>query len=116
MFHRAEVSLNGELTWFTKNRFGRKKQHHSFVRTENLSLDGTKIEIPGLHQFPIDHVARVRLGITYCDVRVMAVEHRHDSTIVRLVFVSPNTDLISFLEQSLPVGTTNRQFYEGKWT
>lgn len=108
--------MNGDLQWVTKGRFGRKQRQHAFVRTSNLSLDGAQVELNGIYPFADKARARLQLGIRYCDVRIMDVKHQRDKTILRLFFMAPNADFVALVESQLPVITTDRERFEGKWT
>lgn len=115
MFHREPISINGELSWITKGRLGRKERQHSYVRTSNLSLDGTRVDLNGHFPFAIDAVARLQLGIYCCDVRILEVIHSGERTSLRLCFMAPSTEFVSVVEQHLPVITPGRDAFEGKW-
>lgn len=116
LFHRESIAINGELCWATKGRFGRRETQRSYLRTLNLSLDGARIELKGHFPFRVDAVARIQLGIQYCDVRVLDVEHNNDRTILRIFFVSPTRDFIAVVEEYLPTTTEHRGLHQGEWT
>ncbi len=115
MFHREDVAMNGELSWVTKGRFGRKERQNGYVRTLNLSLDGARITMRGHLPFNVGAQARIKLGLSVSDVKILDVEHQGGSTLLRIVFLSPPHDFVAIVEEYLPVITANRQFYEGKW-
>ena len=116
MFHRENLSVNGELKWYTKSRVGRTTAHRSFIHTLNLSLDGAKIQLDGIYHFEVKSRARLQLGIAFTDVSVLEVGQENGHTTLRLFFMAPNSDFVSFLEDNLPMITQDRHFYEGKWT
>ena len=115
VFKRSSVEMNGDLSWTTKGRFGRKQKQRAFVRTENLSLDGARIFLDGTLPFAVDATARLQLGIRYCDVRILEVLHQDDCTILRITFVTPSRSFVSILEEQLAINTGARGTVEGKW-
>ena len=116
LFHRESIAMNGDLSWVTKGRLGRKQTQRSYVRTLNLSLDGARIELKGHYPFLVDAVARIQLGIRYCDVRILDVVHTGERTILRIFFISPDPDFVSVIEDQLPSLTADRELHERKWT
>lgn len=115
LFKRDNISINGELTWVTKGRLGRKTKGHAFVRTSNLSLDGARLDMAGNFPFSLGAIVQLTLGIHPCGVQIKDVSHRSGRTILRVSFLSPSTDFVSVLEEHLPIDTTARRHYEGKW-
>lgn len=115
MFHREYVTINGELVWFTKRMLRGKERHHSYVRTINISLEGAKIEIGGIHEFSPGSKARLQLGILQSDVSILDCSHASQKTTLRVIYKAPSYEFISYLEEQLPTITPNRQKYEGKW-
>ena len=115
MFHREAVAINGELAWMTKGRFGKRERQRAYVRTLNLSLDGARIGMKGELPFSVGAQARLQLGISFSDVKVLEVTHHGGNTFLRVSFLSPGLDFVATVEERLPVITENRAFYEGKW-
>ena len=107
--------MNGDLSWTIKKRFGRRERQRAFVRTKNLSLDGAKIFVDGIYPFAVNAVARLQLGIQYCDIRILQVDHTNDCTILRVTLSSPSRSFVSMLEEQLRINTTARKPVQGKW-
>lgn len=114
-FERSSVEMNGELSWTTKLRFGRKARQRAFIRTSNLSLDGAKLSIPGEYPFAVGAIARIQLGIQYCELRILDVRHAQNTTTLRVTFVSPSRNFVGMLEEQLAINTKARERIEGKW-
>lgn len=115
LFHRVDVSANGELHWATKSRVGRLTKHKEHIRTENVSIDGAKILVPGKHHFPKGARARLKLGIEFCDVEVREAVSANEGTILRLIFISPSARFVAVLEKSMRVTTHERDDFISSW-
>ena len=115
MFHREHVAINGELVWFTTRFLRGKQRHHSYIRTVNISLEGTKIEIDGIHEFSPGAKARLQLGILHSDVSVLDCSHAGGKTRLRVIYKAPSHEFIAYLEEQLPTITPDRERYEGEW-
>ncbi|MGI9608347.1 MAG: hypothetical protein ACR2P0_19615 [Acidimicrobiales bacterium] len=115
-FHRADVQANGELVWATKHRFGRVSTHREYVVTNNVSVDGASIMIPGQHRFPIGCRARLKLGLEFCDVEILDNEPTpHGDTDLRIRLLSPSARFIAVVEQWLPESKIDRTEHEEVW-
>ncbi len=115
LFGRIPVSINGELTWVTKGRLGRKTNQHAFVRTSNLSLDGARLDMTGTLPFSVGATVRLTLGIQTCQVQIKDVSHDRGRTILRVCFLSPSNNFVQVLESYLPVDSKAREHYQNKW-
>jgi len=115
-FNRVDVQANGELLWATKSRFGRVTNMREYITTVNVSIDGAKISIPGNHNFPDGAHARIKLGIQFCEVEILASETTATSTVARILFLQPDGRFIAELERYLPVDKGEREDFLSAWT
>ena len=115
LFHRAEITANGEFVWATKNRLGRVKTHREFVTTTDISVEGAKIRMDGNQDFPVKFRGRMKLGLHFCDVEVLESEHVGDSTVLRLLFLAPNQQFIEIIEQWMPISQEDRSEFKSAW-
>ena len=115
-FKRVDVHANGELIWATKSRFGRVTTHRVFVMTENVSVDGARILLPGSYDFPIMSRARLKLGLEFSEVEVLdCVRTRAGRTALRLTFITPSHRFIEVVERWIPVATAQREVFGASW-
>jgi len=81
-------------------------------------MDGAKIVMKGRHTFPTSARARLKLGIEFCEVEILEVQHRSgpDSTQLRLSFISPSARFVSVVEKWMPIDAHGRDEFVAAWT
>jgi len=117
IFHRVDVTANGELLWATKSIFKRIAKHREFITTVNVSIDGAKIVLKGRHIFPSQARARLKLGIEFCEVEVLEslYDAKSNRTLLRLSFVTPTSRFVSVVEKWMPIDTAERDQFSSSW-
>ena len=115
-FHREEIRANGEFVWATKSRIGRVTTNREFITTENVSVDGAKIIVPGRHHFPEHSRGRIKFGLEFCDVEILESFEQGSDTALRLLFLAPSARFVGIIEKWLPIKTDDRRKHESAWT
>ena len=100
-FQRVNLHVSGEFVWMSKPRFGRTATNRELVTTQNLSVLGTKVILPGDWDLAEGARGRFKLGSEFCDAEVMGAESNGVANTVRLRFLAPGPTFIDAVKATV---------------
>ena len=100
LFRRVNVRVAGGLTVETRSLLG-KKMKRIQLHTEDLSIEGARVTLPGSHSFKPGLPVALDLGAEHNTLAiVVGCDPGKGTTTVRLRFVDPGQ---AFLSQLVPI-------------